>query len=124
MTTTVRTTRLKLDRLVGGAAEQFRRKRDGSKAFEYHISILPSQTRQALEQQQREKQIKQEALRLKKVAAAKQQPLAPGVAVIRQPKLEIHDVEVLRRCPALMESDVNELTQHQRDIADARCVVV
>ncbi|WP_345859357.1 Mu transposase C-terminal domain-containing protein [Shewanella algae] len=102
-----RNTRAKLAILAGDNSEV---KRKRSKGFEYHVSILPPET--------------QEALRLKEAAAATQQPLAPGVAVIRQPKKATHAVEIYQQCPALMESDVNELTQHQRDVADARCVVV
>jgi putative transposase len=97
-------------------SEELVRKRQGSKAFEYHIDCLPEAAQKAL----RARQIK-ELMN----GSPKELPVAPATASAtpRAKGAEESKIAVYRKCPALMEQKLNGLTA-QRQTADARMALV
>ncbi|HBM3125952.1 TPA: transposase [Klebsiella oxytoca] len=93
------------------------RKRQGTKAFEYHIDCLPDSAQKAL----RARQIK-ELMN----GSPKELPVAPVTASTapRVKGAEESKIAVYRKCPALMEQKLNGLTAAQRQTADARMALV
>lgn len=93
------------------------RKRQGTKAFEYHIDCLPDSAQKAL----RARQIK-ELMN----GSPKELPVAPATASTtpRAKGAEESKIAVYRKCPALMEQKLNGLTAAQRQTADARMALV
>jgi putative transposase len=105
--------RNKLDKCVEGNSE-LRRRREGTKAFEYHIDCLPSAAQATL----RERHLN--AI-LNDVSKSKKVPAIRSVSGALKVKQEL---EIMRQCPALLESKLGELTSQQRAIADARMGLV
>lgn len=89
------------------------RKRTGTKAFEYHTDCLPEAAREIVMQRQINQVLEQ----------------SPGtqVATVERKrdvaKVNI-ELEVLRKCPALLERKLGSLTDKQRAVADARMALV
>lgn len=103
-----------LARRTNGAAELVR-KREGSKAFEYHIDALPAETQEVLRQRH-----------YQEVMEAPAETAAPAPAVIDTKKSTIKPreaLQVLQQCPALLEREVSQLTSKQKQIADARAAL-
>ncbi|MEV9347471.1 DNA-binding protein, partial [Klebsiella pneumoniae] len=102
--------------LLGKAAGQSSalvRKRQGTKAFEYHIDCLPEPARVAVKQ------------RHYKSVLAQSDCISTDVPAKRSTAIKPRDeLEVMRKCPALLERKTNALTSGQKDIADARMVLV
>ncbi|STU35513.1 Mu transposase, C-terminal [Klebsiella pneumoniae] len=102
--------------LLGKAAGQSSalvRKRQGTKAFEYHIDCLPEPARVAVKQ------------RHYKSVLAQSDCISTDVPAKRSTAIKPRDeLEVMRKCPALLERKTNALTTGQKDIADARMVLV
>lgn len=102
--------------LLGKAAGQSStlvRKRQGTKAFEYHIDCLPETARVAVQQ------------RHYKSVLAQSDCISTDVPAKRSTAIKPRDeLEVMRKCPALLERKTNALTTGQKDIADARMVLV
>lgn len=94
---------------------EWRRKRAGSKAFEYHIDCLPAEVQKVL----RERHLKQ------LMATSAPASDVPAVVRARTPKNpdDVRKIDVYRKCPALMEEKLAELTEKQRRTADARMVL-
>ncbi|HBK4660133.1 TPA: transposase, partial [Serratia marcescens] len=88
------------------------RKRQGSKAFEYHIDCLPEAARAAATERHYKSVLEQSGC----------QTTEPSVkrAVAIKPRQEL---ELMRQCPALVEREVCGLTDDQKAIADARALL-
>lgn len=86
------------------------RKRPGTKAFEYHIDCLPSVAREEVQRRH------YNALLL--------QPIASDPVKAKTSAQSNQLLEIVRQCPAVLDQKTAELTQKQRDIADARMVLV
>ncbi|MJL36742.1 transposase, partial [Salmonella enterica subsp. enterica] len=102
--------RNKLDKHARGN-ETLRRRRAGTKAFEYHIDCLPEQAREI---------VKRRFLN-QAVASAENCQTSVHVAVTSKARQEL---VLMQQCPALATREANKLTEQQRQIADARCVLV
>ncbi|ECH0315304.1 DDE-type integrase/transposase/recombinase [Salmonella enterica] len=107
--------RIRLERATEQHPE-WRRKRAGSKAFEYHIDCLPAEVQKVL----RERHLKQ------LMATSAPASDVPAVVRARTPKNpdDVRKIDVYRKCPALMEEKLAELTDNQRRAADARAALV
>ncbi|WP_080206424.1 Mu transposase C-terminal domain-containing protein [Salmonella enterica] len=107
--------RIRLERATEQNPE-WRRKRAGSKAFEYHIDCLPAEVQKVL----RERHLKQ------LMATSAPASDVPAVVRARTPKNpdDVRKIDVYRKCPALMEEKLAELTDNQRRAADARVALV
>lgn len=109
--------RFTLKKRAAGSPEMMRR-RQGTKAFEYHINCLPDVAREAVQ------------VRLARQVLA--QSAGADVPVVRsnvvkagtgsQPSKEL--IGLYRNCPALMDNRLRELTDDQKKIADARMTLV
>ncbi len=89
------------------------RRREGSKAFEYHIDCLPSETQLTV----RENHFSA-ILHDSSQQDVEPKPLNTNKA---QPSVQL---DLLRQCPALLESKLGELTEKQKGIADSRMALV
>ncbi|MGL3099491.1 Mu transposase C-terminal domain-containing protein [Enterobacter asburiae] len=95
-----------------GAAAELRRRRAGSKAFEYHLDCLPAEAQEVIRKRHYNELMEQ---------AAKAEPLAMPVAKTSiKPR---NKLAIIRQCPALLEREVNTLTEKQRQISDARALL-
>lgn len=103
--------RYTLNKLAANLPELMRR-REGTKAFEYHIDCLPAKA--------------QEVVRQRHFSAVLEQSPAKTVAVAIKHSTAIKprdELEIMRQCPAIIEREIASLTQRQRQIADARAVL-
>lgn len=108
-----------LERASGGHPELVR-KREGSKAFEFHIDCLPAAAREVVQARRLESV-------LQKPEVQEQLPLEPVVPAAkgRAEALRISpELEVMRKCPALLERQLGSLTDRQRQTGDARMALV
>ncbi|EOV0971277.1 Mu transposase C-terminal domain-containing protein [Edwardsiella piscicida] len=93
------------------ACDGMKRKRPGTKAFEYSIDCLPA----AIQEQVRTRYVKQMMT----------SPVAAPVPVTPQEKgRDEGKIALYRKCPALMEQKLAELNTAQRETADARMALV
>lgn len=98
---------------ASGSYDELKRRRDGSKAFEYHVDCLPMEA--------------QEVIKLRFYAQA----LETQATVIVEPNETktprstqlATNLDLMRQCPALLDRKVGELTGNQKDIADARAIL-
>ncbi|WP_288444618.1 DNA-binding protein, partial [uncultured Serratia sp.] len=93
--------RMALKKRAGNAPDLVR-KREGSKAFEYHIDCLPADT--------------QEAVRQRHFKSVLEQPgcKSVGLPVKRNSAVKPREeLEIMRQCPALVEREVATLTDDQ-----------
>lgn len=107
--------RNKLDKCAGGHTE-LRRRREGTKAFEYHIDCLPDAARVAVQS------------RMARQVLAESREVVPAgaggdVVVAGGEKVQV-EIDLYRKCPALLEKKLRSLTTSQSKIADARMVIV
>ncbi|HHY8548858.1 TPA: Mu transposase C-terminal domain-containing protein [Escherichia coli] len=102
-----------LQRFVCGRNDVSRR-REGTKAIEYHIDCLPEITRKAL----RERYIEQLVATENNVSEVK--------AVARKTRNPdaVQAIEAYRGSPQLMEERLNALTENQRRVSEARAALV
>jgi putative transposase len=108
--------RYALNKCAAGLPEMMRR-REGTKAFEYHIDCLPDAAREAVQARiARELQVESGA-GLPAVAET-------GCAVAKGSAETCVDLELYRKCPALLEQKLRSLTDDQKAIADARMTLV
>lgn len=104
--------RMAMNKRASGSPDLIR-KRAGTKAFEYHTDCLPEAAREMVMQRHVNQVLEQ----------------SPGtqVAVVERKrdvaKVNI-ELEVLRKCPALLERKLGSLTDKQRAVADARMALV
>lgn len=96
-----------------GDSSELKRKREGTKAFEYHIDCLPAEAR--------------EVVRQRHYASVMQQPGCKSVDVpVSNRKVAVkpsQELEIMRQCPALLDREVGSLTDKQKQIADARALL-
>ncbi|MFX2607034.1 Mu transposase C-terminal domain-containing protein [Enterobacter mori] len=94
-----------------GNSSVLRRRREGTKAFEYHVEALPVEAQEIIRQRHYQNLLKKEE------ASAP----VPAVSVSKKTALKPRDtLQVLQQCPALLEREVSQLTSKQKKIADAR----
>ncbi|MDD9338911.1 MAG: Mu transposase C-terminal domain-containing protein [Providencia heimbachae] len=103
--------RSRLDK-YSGENENYRR-RDGTKAFEYHVDCFPLQAQEVIK------------ARFYAQALETQVPAVVESAEIKTPRSTqlATDLDLMRQCPALLDRKVGELTGNQKDIADARAIL-
>jgi putative transposase len=89
------------------------RKRQGTKALEYHIDCLPEQARELVRQRQYHQVIEQSA------GAVVRSPVRASDSLKARKELE-----VMRKCPVLLDNRVKSLNDQQKRIADARAALV
>lgn len=98
-----------------GNHPEFVRMRKGTHAFEYHIDCLPDAARAAVQSRM-----------ARQVLAESREVVPDGVAgdvvVSGGEKVQV-EIELYRKCPALLEKKLRSLTSSQKDIADARMVI-
>ncbi|EOD6654222.1 DNA-binding protein, partial [Salmonella enterica] len=100
--------RARLDSAVRNNPE-WRRKREGTKAFEYHVDCLPPETRQVL--------IERQARQLVNVETKE-------VEVTTRHRVTARDeVGIMEQCPAVVEQALHQLTDAQKAIASARILL-
>ncbi|EHT5775456.1 transposase [Salmonella enterica] len=104
--------RHRLTKAASGNTEWLRR-REGTKAIEFKIDCLPYAAQQVL----RERYVAQ------LMENEPQEPVKPVVKRRRDPDA-ISPLEAYRGSPQLMEESLNALTEKQRQIADARAMLV
>ncbi|EBX2067721.1 transposase [Salmonella enterica subsp. enterica serovar Java] len=88
------------------------RRRQGSKAIEYHVDCLPPETRQALVDR-----------RAQQLLLADKAKAATGVVELKtriQPRVEL---EQLKEHPEMVVQEASGLTDKQKQIASARCLL-
>lgn len=104
--------RSRLEKYSGGS-DTFRRRRTGTKAFEYHIDCLPLAAQEVIK------------ARFYAQALETEMPATAEPAAVKTPRSEklAGDLDIMRQCPALLDSKVGELTGNQKDIADARAML-
>ncbi|ATF92379.1 Mu transposase, C-terminal [Cedecea neteri] len=116
---TVQGIRVALDRLSGGSSTLIR-KREGTKAFEYHVDCLPAAVREVVLGRHAEAVLQKPEVQ----GQLPLEPMAPA-AKARAESLRVSvELEVMRKCPALLERRLGSLTDSQRQIADARITLV
>lgn len=95
-----------------GGNEALRRRRTGTKAFEYHLECLPAEAQEVIRKRHYDELLEQ---------AAKAEPVAtPALRATIKPR---NKLALIRQCPALLEREVNTLTEKQRRISDARAML-
>lgn len=99
-----------LSRFASGNTELVRR-REGTKAFEYHIDCLPDVAREVVKQR----------LMKQVIESSEGGEVVAPVSVAVKAKQEL---VLMQECPALTKRETDRLTEKQRNIADARCVLV
>lgn len=104
--------RSRLEKYSGGS-DTFRRRRTGTKAFEYHIDCLPLAAQEVIK------------ARFYAQALETEVPVTAEQTAVKTPRSEklAGDLDIMRQCPALLDSKVGELTGNQKDIADARAML-
>ncbi|TQN84395.1 UNVERIFIED_ORG: putative transposase [Citrobacter freundii] len=102
--------RARLERITENHPE-WRRKRKGTKAFEYHIDCLPAEAQKVLRQR-----LTQQVLDDVQLPAVVERKAAKNVTVR-------DELEVMTKCPELALREVQALTDKQKAIADARILL-
>ena len=102
--------RARLDRLAENNPE-WKRKREGTKAFEYHIDCLPAEAQKVLR-----KRLTHQVLEDAQLPAVVEQKAVKHVAVR-------DELEVMVKCLELALREVQSLTDKQKAIADARILL-
>lgn len=107
---TVQGVRWTLNRITETHPE-WKRKREGTKAFEYHIDCLPAEAQKVLR-----KRLTHQVLEDAQLPAIVEQKAVKNVAVR-------DELEVMVKCPELALREVQSLTDKQKAIADARILL-
>lgn len=92
------------------------RKRGGTKAFEYHVDCLPEQARQVVQARIARKLLAESRAAMPAVVDCVCEVAVGGQKV--QAELAIY-----RKCPALLDKKLRELTDNQKAVADARILL-
>lgn len=108
---TVQGIRLALKKRTGKHPE-FVRKREGTKAFEYHIDCLPETAQEVVKQRH-----------FNAVLEQKKTDNALETTVSNTSVKPVDELALMRQCPALLEREVSSLTADQKSIADARATL-
>ncbi|HGU0788241.1 TPA: DNA-binding protein, partial [Escherichia coli] len=107
---TVQGVRWTLNRITE-AHPEWKRKREGTKAFEYHIDCLPTEAQKVLR-----KRLTHQVLEDAQLPAVVEQKAVKNVTVR-------DELEVMVKCPELALREVQALTDKQKAIADARILL-
>lgn len=114
---TVQGVRYTLNKCAAGLPEMMRR-RQGTKAYEYNVDCLPDVAREAVQARMARQLLAQSAsLPVKATARGELVTGAGGEKVQRE-------LALYRKCPALQEKKLRELTDSQKAVGDARMVLV
>ncbi|MEH3306470.1 DNA-binding protein, partial [Enterobacter roggenkampii] len=89
-----------------------RRKRTGTKAFEYHIDSLPIVTQEELKNRY-----------YKEILSTQQVSTKETKTSSNRGSSDNGKLALIRQCPAFLEREVGSLTDKQKEIADARAVL-
>ncbi|WPA91018.1 Mu transposase C-terminal domain-containing protein [Providencia zhijiangensis] len=108
---TVQGIRLALKKRTGKHPE-FVRKREGTKAFEYHIDCLPEAAQEVIKQRH-----------FNAVLEQKKTDNALEKTVSNASVKPVDELALMRQCPALLEREVSSLTADQKGIADSRATL-
>ncbi|SQC88193.1 Mu DNA-binding domain [Klebsiella pneumoniae] len=108
---TVQGLRLTLNKRASGSPELVR-KREGSKAFEYHVDCLPEEARRTF-MERHYRQL------LNNRDNGKERPVSARAESSRKSD----ELQLIRQCPALLEREVGSLTTKQKEIAHARATL-
>lgn len=108
---TVQGIRLALKKRTGKHPE-FVRKREGTKAFEYHIDCLPEAAQEVIKQRH-----------FNAVLEQKKTDNALEKTVSNTSVKPVDELALMRQCPALLEREVSSLTADQKGIADTRATL-
>lgn len=111
MPATERGCRKYLDNLAAKVPD-VRRKRVGTKAFEYHIDFLPVNTQEEIKNRYYNSLLSEKTLSTKVVSTRPRSDTATK-----------KNISLIRQCPALLDREVNSLTAKQKQIADARATL-
>lgn len=106
--------RMAMNKRAAGFPERVR-KRAGTKAFEYHVDCLPDAAREVVMQRQINKVLEQQSTSDTQVATVERRRDVAKANV---------ELEIMRKCPALLERKLGSLTDKQKQIADARMALV
>jgi putative transposase len=99
-----------LNKRAGGNPD-LRRRRAGSKAFEYHVDCLPHEAREAVLTRHYQQVVE----------VAIDAPVTNLVPAERKTGIKPREeLDILNQCPALLEREVSQLTDKQKAVADAR----
>ncbi|UAN57287.1 transposase [Serratia sp. JSRIV004] len=99
-----------LNKRAGGNSD-LRRRRTGSKAFEYHVDCLPREAREVVlaRHYQQVVEVASDTAVVTTVTAERKTGIKPR-----------EELDILNQCPALLEREVSQLTDKQKAVADAR----
>lgn len=103
--------RNRLDKAAGGDAD-LRKRRQGSKAFEYHIDCLPLAAQEEIKKRHFKSVLENTGCKSVDIPVKHNQTIKP-----RQ------ELELMRQCPALLDREVSALTAKQKEVADARALL-
>lgn len=95
-----------------GESSDLRRRRPGSKAFEYHVDCLPEEARRIVLERHY-----QQVLASQRQVESRE----PVQRHAHAPKSQ--ELALIRQCPALLEREISSLTEKQKQIADARAAL-
>lgn len=109
--TRVQNIRSRLDK-YSGENENLRRRRTGTKAFEYHVDCLPEAAQEVIKQRH-----------FNAVLEQKKTDNALEKTVSNTSVKPVDELALMRQCPALLEREVSSLTADQKSIADARATL-
>ncbi len=106
-----------LFRLSSGHPD-FVRKREGTKAFEYHVDCLPDTAREAVQARMARQLLAQAASLPARATTTGELVTGAGGEKVQR------ELALYRKCPALQEKKLRELTDSQKAVGDARMVLV
>ena len=109
---TIQGIRAKLKKLAAGNPRLVRNRQD-SRALEYSIDCFTLSEQEVIK------------ARFYAQALETEVPVTTEPAAVKAPRSEklAGDLDIMRQCPALLDSKVGELTGNQKDIADARAML-
>lgn len=99
---------------AAGECENLRRRREGTKAFEYHIDCLPAEAREIVRQRHYKSSLEQSGCKSVDV------PVPNKRSNLKSPQ----QLEIMRKCPVLLDRKVKSLNDKQKQTADARMALV
>ncbi|EOS95508.1 phage transposase [Erwinia tracheiphila PSU-1] len=109
--------RNKLDKLAGGN-DSLRRRRQGTKAYEYNVDCLPDTAREAIQARMARQLLAQSASLPARATTAGELVTGAGGEKVQR------ELALYRKCPALLEKKLHGLTNSQKAVGDARMVLV
>lgn len=109
--------RVALNKRAAGTPELVRR-REGTKAFEYHVDCLPDEARKVVQARAARRVLTESRASVPApVTSARNTELAVGGEKVQS------ELSVYRKCPAVLEQKLRSLTDTQKAVADARMLL-